>query len=158
MTYVGPEPHRRRMCTAENMAQLLAGEGPHGDEQLVTHFLDVLGGVPPVPHEPIPDELRAMEYRWTDRNDGLGSFVIDEYFTSPASRLADEVGDIAAWFADHAPVCRGVDNAEIAEGLRRFATALLGADPDPAQLARDLATLGWLINRAYDAYDDDSAE
>jgi hypothetical protein len=154
MTYVGPEPHRARMCTAENVAKLLAGKGPHGDEQLVSQFTDVLGGVPPIPHELVPDELRALEYRARPLNDGRGSFVVEEYFTSPTSRLADEIGDIAEWFADHAPVCPGVDNAEIAGGCRRLAVALLADDPDPAQLARDIATLAWLIFRAYDVYDD----
>ena len=80
--------------------------------------------------------------------------VTVEYFTSPESRFADIVVDIADWFEYRVSNVPGVDTAGLVDGLRRFAKALAAEPFDYPSLAADLSTLGWLANRAYDVYDD----
>lgn len=117
------------MSTPDDMRRLLAGE-------IDAHeFTDTLGGEPPPPGEPTQPELAPLEWD-----------------VSPASQLAGIVLNIADWFAEYAQHVSGVGH--LVEGLRGFAGRLTAADPDPAALARDLDTLGWMAWRAYEVYED----
>lgn len=136
----------------DRCAELAAGIiDPHG-------LADVLGGEIPWQHvpgrQPIPEDLHALEYRCTPIPDAAPGTCTVEHFMSPASRFANIVCDIADWFEYRVSGVPGVDTAGLVDGLRRFAEALTAEPPDYPGLAADLDTLGWLIDRAYDVYED----
>jgi hypothetical protein len=135
MTYVGPEPFRRQMCTTEDIVKVLAGDLDRALHIIEGEWCGYPTGDPI--KDPHPDLLPYVPETVT-----------------PACLLATVAMEIADWFVYWAPDVPGVGADGLAAALRRFAGKVIAEDSDPAQLARDVNTLAWQVHRGHCIYEE----